>query len=855
MRRTLAWTLVAATALLAGLWFAFDAETAPALAPPHSPARHVDASASTDSAARAENAAQSPSVFTLEHAARTPTEVEASAEVEANLTVRVTGDRRAASAGAKVWLFAHTARGATFDPAAGFDFASLERRLAQADETRVCDSSGAARFRQRAGFVIAIARAADGRIGWNVGEADTSEPLEIKLVRDFDVEVLVRESDGRPAAGVPVVLRRVLTVSSDYVEQRTDSAGRATLRHAGALLSRPGGAWHAQLGVAATDPPSKFVTLQRPPSAPLEFTLAPYGSVELVLGERADASGASAVRAILRSTKSSRPRSGFERWPTGSSTPLVAAVGGSVLFEHVALGEEFEATLVHGLFESKLKFKGPTQPGERVVVRAEESGAASWTARVIDEQGQPWRGALVARANEGSQVLGQRRELTLTPDADGRLCIEAPELPPREDARVLTFVSLDGQGREVAAGRAQVQALSESEDLGEIVLHPVELLASGLVIDWRGQPVAGARVALVDDSDAGDPKPRLPFEAHTDAAGRFELQFALDESLVALQASAEGRASRVAKVVAGAREVRLALQWGGRVQLEIASLPPGRECAVDLLLALTPSGAPFDDMEAREFAARRKGAVELDNVPAGVWDFVVAAELVGAGPRELARVPSVAQLDEAHPSADAGRFDVRALIQPIVISASVSGSDERWFGFSLRDHPRSPDSVPAWSFTRATSTLLVPAALAPFDLRVQSQDCLDGRFEAVRGDLHVVLQPAPWIEIVLAADAAPLPEGQSYCAALAPLTSAPVSFDYRAFDANGVCRLQAKSVGAMRVALGVCASAQRPLRDLRELPQADWPQIEVSVFGPQRLVVSPSRAALNETTRVRLPPR
>lgn len=855
MRRTLAWTLVAATALLACVWLAFEPTIEEASPPPAT--RPISAKAAAD-ALHSVGARQAPDeTDAAQRADRTPTHLQERAEVESTFSVRVRGSEGVSgdSAGAQVWLFARRTQAATFDPALGLDFADLTRQLAQADETRACDADGRARFRRRAGFVVALARAPDGRMGWNVGEADTSEPLEIKLVRDFDVEVLVRESDGRPAAGVPVVLRRVLTVSSDYVEQRTDSAGRATLRHAGALLSRPGGAWHAQLGVAATDPPSKFVTLQRPPSAPLEFTLAPYGSVELVLGERADASGASAVRAILRSTKSSRPRSGFERWPTGSSTPLVAAVGGSVLFEHVALGEEFEATLVHGLFESKLKFKGPTQPGERVVVRAEESGAASWTARVLDEQGRPWRGALVARANEGSQVLGQRRELTLTPDANGRVCIEARELPPREDARVLTFVSLDGQGREVAAGRAQVQALSESEDLGEIVLRPVELLASGLVIDWRGQPVAGARVVLVDDSDAGDPKPRLPFEAHTDAAGRFELQFALDESLVALQASAEGRASRIAKVVAGAREVRLALQWGGRVQLEIASLPPGRECAVDLLLALTPSGAPFDDMEAREFAARRKGAVELDNVPAGVWDFVVAAELVGAEPRELARVPSVAQLDEAHPSADAGRFDVRALIQPIVISASVSGSDERWFGFSLRDHPRSPDSVPAWSFTRATSTLLVPAALAPFDLRVQSPDCLDGRFEAVRGDLHVVLQPAPWIEIVLAADAAPLPEGQSYCAALAPLTSAPVSFDYRAFDANGVCRLQAKSVGAMRVALGVCASAQRPLRDLRELPQADWPQIEVSVFGPQRLVVSPSRAALNETTRVRLPPR
>ncbi len=846
MRPLLAWIAVAAAALLALAWFAIDPSSAPSddASPPL--ARDVGQSDSADSVSRPLDAhpTRSAAELSVEPTARTATDIVALSEHDALFTVRVEFAKGAPAAGAKVWLFERSARGADYDPAAGFEFAHLERRLAQADESRVCNAEGLASFRQRAGFVVAIARAADGQTGWNVGAGDARTPLDVELVRDFDVDVLVRDSDGRPAAGVQVVLRRVLTVSTDYIEQRTDGTGRATLRNAGMLLSRPGGAWYAQLGLAATDAPSKHLTLRRPPSTPLEFTLPPYGSVELVLGEHAGASGASEARAMLRSIATSRPRPGLARWPTGSSTPLTAASNGSVVFEHVALGEHFEATLVRPLFERTTKFAGPKKPGERVVLRLDDSGAATWTARVVDEQGQPWRGELLARANEGSRVLGERRELLLRPDPNGVVRISAPGIPPPEDARVLTLASLDAQGREVAAGRAQVRTLGAVEDLGEIVMSPVDVLASGEVLDWRDQPVRGARVVLVDDRDARDPKPRPWFAAHTDANGRFELRFALDEPTVALQAIAAGRASRPLRVTAGARDVRLALVWGGEVRLEVANLPRAGECAVNLILALAPSGARFDDIAAHELSARRNSSLVLQNVPAGAWDFVVATELVGAGTRELARVPSVAHIDEQRPTADAGRFDVSALIDPITISASAPHAEVRWYVFSLREHRPGGESGAGWSFTRSTSSLLVPAALAPFDLQVDCPGYLEERFEAVRSDVHAVLRPGPQIEIVLDSGAAELPEGRSYCVALAPLNGAPSNADYVRLAPGGVCREQAPRLGAMRIALATCQGVAGPMRDVRELPRSAWPQIDVSEFGPQRIVVSPTSEAV-----------
>ncbi len=843
MRRALVWTLAAAGVLLALLWLAF--EPPPASEAPHPAARaHAAVEALHPSTRVRDSGAASTPTDAFEPASRTPAQVEARAESAATLGVRVL-DGGGATAGAQVWLFAHERRGGALEPASFLDFANLERQLELADATRICDPNGRAHFPQRVGSALVIARAADGRVGWNVGPQDAREPLEIRVVRDFDVDVLVRERDGSPVAGVPVVLRRVQTVSSDYLEQRTDSEGRATLRCAGALLSRPGGAWFAQLGFASTEVLAQRVDLGQPPRAPLEFTLPPRGSVELVLSGRDGAAASSQVRAMLRSIATSPAKPGNDRWPTGSSTPLIAAANERVLFEHVALGCGFDVTIVHPLFERKTTFTGPKQPGERVVVRVGDCPGAAWTARVLDEQGQPWRGELVVRASEGSQVLGKEREIKLTPRADGLVRVEAPQPPPLEDPRVLVFVTLDAQGREVSAGRAQVRTVSAAEDLGDVILRPVAPLASGWVLDWRGRPVSGARVTLVKDDGTRQPAPLRPFATHSDGSGQFELQFAHDAPTFTLQATAAGRASEIVKVGAGAREVRLALAWGGEVRIALENVPPQHDLAVGLQLALTPAGARFDDLEAREIPARSNRSLRVDNVPAGEWDLVIAGKFGDFDRHELARVRAVARVDEQRSSVDAGSFDVGELIQPIVIRASALESNVRWFGFTLSAAQPSAHHSPAWSIQRAGSTLLVPAALAPFDLRIDGRGLLDARFESVRRDLHVQLRPAPWIELVLDTDAPSLPEDRSYCAAVTTLTSPPSPAEYQRFDADGRCRVQAQSVGPMRIALGTCSRIRWRAVELRLFAQSDWPQIEVSEFGPQRVLVLPTGEAVD----------
>lgn len=846
MRSTLGLALVASGAALLAAWFASRERSVGSVALPASWSTPTDKSAQPVALSTLSLTAEPVDTGALRTPARSSERLRRERGLHALVVDAQSGEPVSQ---AQAWLFALPSRGASFEVRPWLAFEDLEHRLARCDQSCPCDDAGRAWFRRQSNDALVLARAADGRLGWGISKGDGGGPLRVDLSSDFDLEVLVRERSGRPAAGVEVLLRRMQTVASDFQSERTDRAGRVVLRHCGLALARPDGTWWVQLACASSAPSAHQLQRGSAIARPVELELPPNGSVELRLRDRNGSPYRGAVRAMLRSRSVQEPRESLERYPTQHSTPLTPASDARIEFSHVALNEEFTATLVHPTFERTATIAGPTQPGQRVVVELEAFGAVTWVGRAVDELGRPWPGALVLRGDEGSETLSPRFEVEVTPGARGEFRLETARELPLGGPNALTVVAIGAGGAELAAGRAFVRGGRAFEDLGEIVLSRVRPLAAGLVVDWRGEPVEGARVALVESARESYPTTRHPFVTYTDSQGRFELRYALGDEFVALQASLGGVASEPLEAVAGSEDLQLVLPWRGEVRGELLNGPQLRSMGSHIVVALTPAGAGAEDLESRVITTHADSRFRLVGLPAGAWDLVVCASLSPSQTRELARAPGVVQLDEAHPDVDAGAFDLLALLAPIQVRVSAGADGQPWCWLEISAQQCSHAGQPRWSLTHSGSSLLVPRALAPFDLTVRSNGSLHAQLANVDADVSIDLTPEPKIQAVLAAAAPPLPAHLCYWAALAPCDSAAPPTDYRCFDEGGNWRGRATHLGPMRLAIAVGPRARGPALDVHPLAITEWLKLELTHSGPVRVDVSPSSAAVELAVR------
>lgn len=472
---------------------------------------------------------------------------------------------------------------------------------------------------------------APGRVPMRYLPLAVTSPLELPPVAppaDAGLEVTVRRHDGQPAAGAwaiavggsPELWRAVARDGWQPAARRarTDADGRARLpRLAGEELTVHVVAGGARGSVKVAGDAAGAAVRLAPPGPPR--------AVELHDAEDRPLAGAAVA-------------AGSPPWPVAASDAegrleLPAWAVGPL---HVALadGRRWQvappaATTAAG---EPLRLLLPPRPPLAV--------------RVLDATTRrPLAGALAWRGDDPGDAA--------TSGADGVVT-----LVTRDDDRAWIQVEAAGYAPRVL----RLPAAGAGRGVETIVLEPAARLA-GVVVDERGEPVAGAAVAAA--------RRRPPYEvfdpdsavrAASDAAGRFLLRGLAAQPAWELTASRHGFLAAQATVAAGA-EARVVLSPARAASGAVVD--PAERPLAGVEVTIRPgAGEPGRAVTARTDA---RGRFAVPALPAGRVDLEARRD--GFAPR---RVPGVT----VPPGRGAVDLGVLMLAPGAAIAGRVSGADD-----------------------------------------------------------------------------------------------------------------------------------------------------------------------------------
>lgn len=443
----------------------------------------------------------------------------------------------------------------------------------------------------------------EGWFGLASGRTLPEGPFEIALRPDPLLRVKVVERGGNAVAGMKVALlgaggRAGFTLLEVAL---TDAAGIAAFRP---LRWRDNE--HAQrMSVAAVhaDPAAQVrnVDLTRLPGEPLELVLGPTATIEVALVQRtgAEAAGTAVdvvgharidVRDPAPDTLAAALR-GFVTapWERGRARFAHVPVGLDLVVRPVAPGVVFataEEAEPEGGEDEDQENEEAKKETERAL-RIDEDGARhelvfpvsttplALRARLLGAPGTPLTETPVSMRRQGAE----RDERVLTDDRGFIASAFSPAAEPGAPVRV-ELATVDPQGTRLAALVVLEPGEVRLHDLGDILLAPAPLIAAGMVVDERDQPLVRAEVQVFE-LPAGATKHRLRRDllAVTDIAGRFALHGAVEGKLFVEASHARARAGTKVAVEPGSAGVRLALARTGAIEAS-ARFDEGREVEV-----------------------------------------------------------------------------------------------------------------------------------------------------------------------------------------------------------------------------------------------------------------------------------
>jgi hypothetical protein len=223
------------------------------------------------------------------------------------------------------------------------------------------------------------------------------------------------------------------------------------------------------------------------------------------------------------------------------------------------------------------------------------------SGRVVDDQRKPLPLASVALWQHDRNRTGLSGVVRVDADADGRF----HAVLPRGD-----YVTWTAAPEHVARRGALAVAAAETKWTARLAFRPA---VRGVVVDERGQPVAGAVVAV---GEAWDPRADVA-RVVADASGRFEMPVVRGQDLT-LTARGDGRLGRllvgVVDDVRGLQALTVTAQPGrtvggvvvddngaprpfGRVHFRVRALGLEGEVACDAEGRFVLDGMPQDDVE------------------------------------------------------------------------------------------------------------------------------------------------------------------------------------------------------------------------------------------------------------------
>jgi hypothetical protein len=381
--------------------------------------------------------------------------------------------------------------------------------------------------------------------------------------------------------------------------------------------------------------------------------------------------------------------------------------------------------------------------------------AVAFAGRVVDEAKRPIAGALVLVNGPGLPPLGPDvADVAAVPDAvlarsDDRGRFAVADLRPGP-------CTVRVEHERFVPESLEVPAREPASDCGDVVLLTLRPL-HGVVVDWRGEPVPGARVVPGGAGELEELQPRRAVV--TDALGAFTLPcFGASGGLTVFAAGHEPLAVRCEPDDRG--PVRLVVQPANALH--------GRVLGVDRGGALTvvmPDGGYWrgaqwvHDVIYREHPIAADGTFRITAVPRGRW--LVSAAIPGAGRTApcLVDVPLAAPLELELDAAQETAVVVRVVddLGASVASATVVRvtqdelPDEHalalangWFGWTEREQTTTDDAgrtvvhVPAGKpllLAARTPRHVVATAVAAADALPASVEVVLTRGAAIEGTL------------------------------------------------------------------------------------------------------------------------
>lgn len=355
-----------------------------------------------------------------------------------------------------------------------------------------------------------------GRQGSRYGEhyqeaSRDGQIVKLMLEADTALRVRVANAQNHDLAGVPVGLRSMQDEQSEWlVERTTGSDGRAVFSHLQRLVFHRSGSADLELAPALPlhDPPVIPVRMSAIPAEEQLLILPATGSVVVRLLDPDRRPMLDAARVVLQATTEQRPEwleetEFYQQARNGSHA--MESTQGEARFPHVGLGMGLEVGVdFDGTWNFELtSARGPESAGEETVIEAVQRVLRpSLVLRVLLPDGTPLANAdlevlLRTTTVDWNNADGDERRT----DADGwlRFTLDGDWVQERTDVQRSIEIRYGAPDSHVVlAGRLPGRAAWRSgpNDLGELRLEPLPILAAGIVVDEEGQPIVGAGVLL-----------------------------------------------------------------------------------------------------------------------------------------------------------------------------------------------------------------------------------------------------------------------------------------------------------------------------------------------------------------------
>ncbi len=663
------------------------------------------------------------------------------------------------------------------------------------------DDEGSARLDTTPGRACVVIGRAEGLIGRAYFAAGEEGVKPLELATDAHVEVLALGPDGRPLAGLSIALRnRIQGHITDPRVRTTDSDGRTRFEHVGLDVAFDARdlAWSLAI-VGLLDERAEFALDPKAwPRETVELHACPSGEVEL---SAFDLHGAPMPNghATLSVAQGDEQRVSF--WASREETHSEIA-NGRAHFPHVRLGASLVARVTPRGASTPIekKFDGPRAAGEvvRVEVRAGVLEPVL-RARLFDEAGPLANKSIDWSLRRSSNWSLTRSDGSVSTDSEGVALVSLPEFWTSGTKRTFLF-QMTGDG---PVRRARLDLSRELEpgvhDFGDLRLEPLPELASGRVVDADGKPIAQVRVAAsaerADDPTWSSGSGEL--DAVTDAKGEFVVRGDIQGSRLTLSAATKTARSAEIECAVGARDVRLTLLEGGRIEGGLL-LDPGVPTSSLYISVDREDNEPDSENRDKQASLSDDGRFEALQLDPGRYRLRVQTANTQEVLAEIGglHVPAGGACDDARLAS----IDLRGLLTAIRIEMVPPLPHERVTGQVFATPLDKPDAPVSLMFHDRTVALCVAGRGA--DLVIAAAGYKVVSIPAADGDVKIQLERGPKVRLRLPRDFE-LPKRPRHLKATLRREGMKDSllghFQDGAFDASGELVLYAPGVGEFEI--------------------------------------------------------